>query len=87
MDEEQFEEIIPEIFSFILKIADDKELSAGLSGSYSDGGARLLRDEVEFYKMGRDGIVPPQWKIHISNFQREKDPDYTKYLELKRKFE
>jgi hypothetical protein len=52
-----------------------------------DGGdyrfANTLREQVKFFMYGFTLTVPPEWK----QFQDRLDPEYSKYLELKKKFE
>tara|TARA_B110000503_G_scaffold91986_1_gene138826 strand:+ start:455 stop:682 length:228 start_codon:yes stop_codon:yes gene_type:complete len=51
------------------------------AGSYSE--ANKLRSQVEFFMYGFNASIPPEWK----KFQVQLDPEYPKYLELKKKFE
>lgn len=52
-----------------------------------DGGAysfaNKLREQVQFFMYGFTSSIPPEWK----QFQDQLDPEYPKYLELKKKFE
>lgn len=69
----------------IEKVLDDancREQDSAFEGGMSDGGAGRLREQVRFYIYGRDGTIPSEWKIH----EHKLDPEYQKYLELKKKF-
>jgi hypothetical protein len=80
-------EDIENVMEIILKDANKREQDAGFSGSHSDGGASRLREQVEFYKYGIDGLVPPECNKYITDYINEKDPDYSEYIRLKEKFE
>lgn len=74
---------IDTIIKIVLEDAKLCETNAGFSGAYDDGGATRLRDAVKYYKYGCEMIVPPEWKQYLIKL----DPEYEKYLELKKKFE
>lgn len=68
-------------------LADDLEMNAAYSGSMSDGGASRKRENLEFWLSGVRQDVPKQYAQLADEFERKKDPEYEKYLELKKKFE
>ena len=78
---------IERLINFILKKADNVQESAGYNGSWDDGGAARLREEVKFYRYGLLGEIPEEWKKHIVEYRRENDPEYDEYKRLKEKFE
>lgn len=80
-------EKIDNLIEFILKKADKLQESAGYNGSWDDGGASRLRDEVKFYRYGQSKSIPKEWKKHVKEFSQEIDPEYDEYLRLKEKFE
>lgn len=80
-------QLVNKLFKYIKNLADDKELDAGMGGFHHDGGASRLRSEVQFYQMGMNKVIPPQWKDYVKDIVRKDDPEYVKYLELKQKFE
>jgi hypothetical protein len=71
------------IIDIILKDAENIRITAGFYGSFDDGGASVLESQVKFYEYGARGIIPPEWK----KYENKLDPEYSKYLELKKKFE
>lgn len=68
-------------------IADNLEMNAAYSGSMSDSGASRKRENLEFWISGIRQDVPKQYAQLSDEFERKKDPEYEKYLELKKKFE
>jgi hypothetical protein len=74
-------------FTFLLKKAQIKRLNAGYSGDGGDGGAREIENSIKIYKAGMEGTLPDVWIGYWKEFQMENDPEYAKYLELKKKFE
>lgn len=73
---------INKLIEEVLKAADEKELIAGQQGAMHDGGASILRMEVEYYRYGSQGKIPPSW----NSYQERLDPEYEEYLRLKEKF-
>lgn len=67
--------------------ADSAEQSAAYNGSMHDGGAGLMRAQAIAYEDGLDGKIPSFLMPFIKQINREEDPDYRKYLELKGRFE
>lgn len=76
------EDDIKKLTEIILKNAKRCEEDAGFGGRMDDGGAQRLRDQVKFFMYGYEMITPPEWK----SYQVQLDPEYEKYLELKKKF-
>lgn len=68
-------------------LADNLERNAAYSGSMSDGGASRKRENLEFWLSGVRQDVPKQYAQLANEFESKKDPEYQKYLELKKKFE
>lgn len=78
--------LIDKVIELVLRDARNRKESAGFSGRWDDGGASTLETQVEYYNYGRAGTVPPAWAKFVQQADRESDPEYAKYLELKRKF-
>lgn len=76
-----------DVIALIEKEADLRQENAAQGGSYNDGGASVLRDQVKFYRYGRSGIFPPEWKMYNDKAVKQADPEWGTYLKLKRKFE
>lgn len=74
--------MIEQLIAVILKAAAQAREDAGYGGRHDDGGASRLEDQVKFYNYGRAGAIPAEWKPYAKHL----DPDYQKYLELKKKF-
>lgn len=68
-------------------LADDLEMNAAYSGSMSDSGASRKRENLAFWLSGVRQDVPKQYAQLANEFESKKDPEYQKYLELKKKFE
>jgi hypothetical protein len=67
--------------------ADGVEKSAAYNGSMSDGGASTMRCMAIAYEAGLRREVPYFLEPFIKKVNRETDPEYAKFLELKKKFE
>lgn len=78
---------LDKFFDYLNKVADGKELSAGMGGRRDDGGAGNLRNQVAYYKMGSLNVMPYIWEKYVKEYEAKTDPEYAKYLELKNKFE
>lgn len=74
----------------VIKKAATAALNAGYSGAMNDGGARSSVNEFVTFL---DGI---RWVLHgnagkyqpiVDEYSKSQDPEYPKYLELKKKFE
>lgn len=74
---------IHQLLKIILAEADRLEESAAASGGWGSGGTDRLREQVKYYKYGMNCSIPSEWK----SYQVQLDPEYQKYLELKKKFE
>lgn len=77
------DKVLTAIVELVRKAAADARSNAGYSGSWDDGGASRMERDIEFYLMGRSGLIPPDWK----KYQKLLDPEYKEYLRLKNKFE
>lgn len=73
---------IEKVIELVLREANDLEQAAGFSGSHTDGGASRLRDQVRFYKMGAEGVMPSEW----SKYELTLDEDYETWQRLNKKF-
>lgn len=80
-------ELVNYIEKRVKDLADDLEMNAAYSGSMSDGGASRKRENLEFWISGIRQEIPKQYAQLADEFERKKDPEYEKYLELKKKFE
>lgn len=80
-------ELVNYIEKRVNDIADDLEMNAAYSGSMSNRGASRKRENLEFWLSGVRQDVPKQYAQLANEFERKKDPEYQKYLELKKKFE
>lgn len=69
------------------KSADDVEKGAAYDGAMHDGGASRMRSEAIAYEAGLKRIVPPFLEPFVKEVNREEDPEYVKFLELKKRFE
>jgi hypothetical protein len=77
---------IPNFLDYLTNVAKGLGDDAGFSGAMNDGGQRALENEIFAYKCGQEGTIPLNWMEYIRDFKRLNDPEYTKYLELKKKF-
>lgn len=77
------EDEIKKLTEIILEEANRKESNAAFNGGMNDGGAGRLREQVQFFIHGYNLSIPPEWK----KFKDQLDPEYQKYLQLKKKFE
>lgn len=78
---------IEKIILCILRDAADRKICAGMNGRYDDDGASLLETQVEYFRYGSTGVLPPAWAKYEKQALTESDPEYQKFLELKKKFE
>lgn len=67
--------------------ADDVERNAAYGGAMHDGGASRMRAEAIAYEDGLERTIPSFLEPFIKEVNRQEDPDYAKFLELKKKFE
>lgn len=80
-------ELLEKAKNLYLKAADNAEQNAGFSGLMSDGGASVMRKQVKAFMDGLDQVVPDFLAPYVTQIVRESDPEYAKYLELKKRFE
>ena len=73
---------IHKLFEIVLAEAAQAEENAAFNGGMGDRDASRLRDQVKFYKYGMNCSIPSEWK----SYEVQLDPEYEKYLELKKKF-
>lgn len=78
---------IDKIMAMVLAEAHNARESAGYGGRWDDGGASVLEAQVQFYRYGQQGIVPPEWQKHADQARKEADPEYEQYMRLRTKFE
>ena len=72
------------IMEYILVRAAKLNRLADLSGSDQDAlNAEMLEVQVRFYKNGRDGQIPREWK----KYEQEIDTEFAEYQRLRAKFE
>ncbi|RZK44592.1 MAG: hypothetical protein EOO61_03295 [Hymenobacter sp.] len=74
------------VFLAIERDAETRALNAAYNGSYNDGGASVLKEQIRFYKYGRDNKFPPEWESYRRQVDRESDPEWAELMRLKRKF-
>lgn len=89
-NEDQFDAELNNILIALMryrKAADAVEKGAALGGSMDDGGATKMRDLANAYQSGLNRTVPDFLIPFIKEINRETDPEYQKYLKLKKKFE
>jgi len=70
-----------------IKKAEDARTSAAYSGSMTDGGCHLNLEALKAFAYGWNHEFPPEWEGDVKKKENEQDPDYKKYLELKKRFE
>lgn len=84
------DEAMRRVLAAKLSAAQSNEDTARFNGRYDDGGARVIRGQVEMYRAGARRIVPPQWADDYAAAKDEllakRDPDYAEYLRLRSKF-
>lgn len=76
---------IDDVIALVLKEAENCRTIVDYSGRWDDGGASLLKTQVEYFNYGRSGQLPPAWAKFAQQASNEADPEYVKYLELKKK--
>lgn len=79
---------IDEALDAYVKAAYRRKENAAYGGEHHDGGYQHSVDLVKAYIAGVDGSLPPfiDEKYFIEAKKVKEDPDYIKYLELKKKF-
>lgn len=78
---------IDKFLSFLERKHHKLQVDAGLNGDTYSPAAYRLRTELDAYQAARSGVLPESWKKDYSDFIKQQDPEYEKYLELKKKFE
>lgn len=76
-----------DFFIFLRRKANTLREDAGYNGEQTDGGASALIQQVEIYEAAMSKTIPDCWRKDYADFVKQIDPEYTKYLELKKKFE
>lgn len=74
------------VFELIRQDAENKKYDAGMGGEMGDRGAANLLENLEYFRCGLRGELPPQWKKYWDEAQAKADPEYAEYERLKRKF-
>jgi hypothetical protein len=77
---------IDKVIDLVLAEAYDRAQSLGMSGSWSDGGASEIRSQVDYYRYGMSGVMPPDWQKFADQVSAMSDPEYETYKRLKAKF-
>lgn len=77
---------IAEMEKRVLKQADHADMNSAMGGGHGDAGSRN-RDLITMYMMGVRKEAPELFEDIISDIQKEADPEYSLYLQLKEKFE
>jgi len=72
-----------QLIKIVKSAADNAEKNAAYGGQMNDGEASKIRTQAYFYEYGMELIMPKEWE----EYEKEMDPEYNKYLELKKKFE
>jgi len=67
--------------------AKEAEYNAGMEGRYDDGGCTHMLQLLSAFEHGLRGEVPSFLSSTYKQVENEMDPEYEKYLELKKKFE
>lgn len=73
---------IEKLMDLVLEEADDKESIAAHSGSWNDGGASNLRNQVYFYRLGQKNVTPKEWMRYVNQL----DPEWQELQRLQKKF-
>ena len=60
---------------------------AGMGGYHHDGGAGQMHADLSLYFEGFNRTLPKKWEQYEKDFRFSKDPEYPKFLELRKKFE
>lgn len=77
---------INKVIEVIIADAENKRLGAGMDGRWDDGGARTLQTQIEYYRYGMSGTIPPDWMKYVEEAKAKADPEYETYKRLKAKF-
>lgn len=79
------DDMVTELVKQKMKEAEKKRLSAAYGGSWGDGGCSRTLDALRLFAYGWNHEVPPEWESIIKQKENERDPEYEKFLELKKK--
>lgn len=74
------------IMSWIRAEIGARRHNAGMSGSWSDGGASELEKQLDVYASAIQGLVPQAWQGIVDRYIAEADPEYQEYQRLQEKF-
>lgn len=87
-------DLITTILNLILEDAKEKRKNAGMAGSWNDNGASDFERQVKIYRHGMSHTIPEDWEKYETQARKilkkksnESDPEYQRYLALKKKFE
>lgn len=76
-----------EFLQFLHKKAETLRDEAGHNGSYTDGGASALDNEITCYGAGKHAVLPVCWNRYWDEYEaRVSDAEYATYVRLKEKF-
>ena len=84
------EEMLKKLKASVSESADKARMNAGYSGSWGDGGAHDMEKKLEAFLDGYEFALTGKTKVYAKFFEeldKEQDPEYQKYLELKGKFD
>ena len=77
------EEYTQRLIAKILEVAKQLREDAAYNGSWTDGGASRLEEQVRFFQAGGgSGPIPAEWK----QYEKLIDPEYSEFQRLKKKF-
>jgi hypothetical protein len=77
---------VRDFMGFLLRKAERLESDAAHGGCEHDGGASHLRELVSVWVACVDGYFPEVFCKYQKEYHLANDPDYAKYLELKKRF-
>lgn len=77
---------LAEIMERVEMEADRVEENAAFGGESHDGGAAVLRDGVNMFRLGMNRRLPAAWLPFAEQIKQEQDPEWENYLRLKKKF-
>jgi hypothetical protein len=74
------------IMTLVLAKAYFDKQSAEMNGRYDTTETRILESQVEYFRYGLEGTLPPAWHKYEKQVSQEADPEYQEYLRLQKKF-
>jgi thiamine kinase-like enzyme len=80
------QELLSKVLAIVKEDIENRRTIAAYNGERSDGGAGHIQRELDVFLAVVNGHFPPTWKSYIEKAKQEGDPEYEKYLELKKKF-